>query len=266
MERIGIIYKIVNKVNKKIYIGKTKEFYGNQKFGLEGRFRQHLINAFTKSKKNDCPRFYNAIRKYGKRNFICTLLAKCKLGMCDDLETEYIKIFNTIDPKYGYNISTGGLGRSVVFVSEEIRMKISNNNNKINKLDKNSNLLNIKSVYKNGKLVGYTVRRRERGKQYQKWFTSTENTPEVNYNLAIEWLENLKNHTLNNNMYNKSSKLPKNINCVKKNGEVIGYRVDIMINKKKITKNVQDKNLTLEQLLEKAINIKKSILDKSKNY
>lgn len=49
----GIIYKVTNKVNGKIYIGKTKEKYGDASFGINGRLGYHLRNAFYKSKKNE---------------------------------------------------------------------------------------------------------------------------------------------------------------------------------------------------------------------
>jgi hypothetical protein len=63
------IYKISNIINNKVYIGKTKKYYQNNPFGFENRFKNHIICAFSKSKKNDCPKLYNAIRKYGKDNF-----------------------------------------------------------------------------------------------------------------------------------------------------------------------------------------------------
>lgn len=53
-----LIYKITNTANNKIYIGKTKEYYGSEYFGIAGRLRHHLVNAYTKSKYNDCPKFY----------------------------------------------------------------------------------------------------------------------------------------------------------------------------------------------------------------
>ena len=70
----SLIYKITNLVNEKIYVGKTKKYYKEKLFGIEGRLKNHLTCAFTKSKCNDCPRLYNAIRKYGKDNFTIELL------------------------------------------------------------------------------------------------------------------------------------------------------------------------------------------------
>lgn len=69
-----LVYKITNTENNKIYIGKTKKYYKDKYFGIEGRLNNHLTCAFTKSKFNDCPRLYNAIRKYGKDKFKIELL------------------------------------------------------------------------------------------------------------------------------------------------------------------------------------------------
>lgn len=48
-----LVYKITNTENNKIYIGKTKEYYKDKYFGIEGRLNNHLTCAFTKSKFND---------------------------------------------------------------------------------------------------------------------------------------------------------------------------------------------------------------------
>lgn len=56
------IYKITNKINNKIYIGKSQECY-------KQRFKEHTTSALSGSTK--CPKLYNAMRKYGIENFIC---------------------------------------------------------------------------------------------------------------------------------------------------------------------------------------------------
>jgi hypothetical protein len=60
-----IIYKIINKITKDIYIGKTKK-------SIQKRFSQHINNASRGSL--DCPKLYNAIRKYGIENLMCMKL------------------------------------------------------------------------------------------------------------------------------------------------------------------------------------------------
>ena len=56
----GFIYKITNKVNNKIYIGKTMT-------SIEKRFQEHIRES-RKERAENRP-LYRAIRKYGKREF-----------------------------------------------------------------------------------------------------------------------------------------------------------------------------------------------------
>ena len=89
-----IIYKITNKINDKIYIGQTTR-------NLEERWKGHKYHK-------GCKVLYRAIKKYGKDNFkiesICSALDEKYL---DELEINFIKIFNSLSPN-GYNLSLGG--------------------------------------------------------------------------------------------------------------------------------------------------------------
>lgn len=87
-----LIYKIINKVNNKIYIGKTKKYYKEKYFGIKGRFSNHIASANSKSKCNDCPRLYNAIRKYGKDNFTIELIEETTLELIN--QEKYIILMN----------------------------------------------------------------------------------------------------------------------------------------------------------------------------
>ena len=256
-----LIYKITNIANDKIYVGKTKEFYGDQYFGIEGRLRQHLVNAFTNSKKNDCPRLYNAIRKYGKESFIIELLEKTDELNVDRNEIFYIDVFGSTDEEIGYNIALGGGGRSVVEINENIREKIS-------KAQTKDGLMNIKPYYNDNNIqTGYFARRREQGKVYQKYFTSTKFTIEENLEQAKQWIESIKtNKNDTSTKYNKTSNLPKNINYIKDRVDkdlVIGYRVDICQDGVKYIRSFQLKNGDLNKLLNEAVKYKNSILNKN---
>lgn len=108
MNKYGIIYKITNKVNGKIYIGKTVQEF-------ERRCQSHRYKS--------CVAFNNAINSYGwdnfeKEEFICSL-SEDYLSI---LEEQTIKTFNSIVPN-GYNIIKidNGLNR----YSQETKNKIS---------------------------------------------------------------------------------------------------------------------------------------------
>lgn len=107
----GHIYKIVNIINNKCYIGQTRSHRLNRNkyrpFGYIGRFKDHISEAFSSSKKNQCTYLNNAFKKYGTDNFRCELITICNLEQLDDNEINYIIEYNSKYPN-GYNLTDGG--------------------------------------------------------------------------------------------------------------------------------------------------------------
>ena len=100
----GYIYKIINDINDKIYIGQTKR-------DLETRFYQHLSKT---RHKEDHSILHKAIEKYGKDYFhiekvilVEQKTEKLLLEKLNELEKIYIKKYNSLTPN-GYNILKGG--------------------------------------------------------------------------------------------------------------------------------------------------------------
>ena len=85
----------VNKINCKRYIGITCL-----------RPQDRWLNGKGYSQ---CPRFYNAINKYGWDGFYHFVL-KMDLSRqeAEEMEISLIKEYNAQNPKYGYNIDSGG--------------------------------------------------------------------------------------------------------------------------------------------------------------
>lgn len=105
-----IIYKIINLINGKIYIGQTIE-------SLDKRWRRHCSKYNLKNMA-----ISRAIKKYGKENF--TIEKICECSNQDELnasEKYYIILFNSRTPN-GYNILEGGNGGAML---EETKSKIS---------------------------------------------------------------------------------------------------------------------------------------------
>lgn len=98
---MGIIYKITNILNDKIYIGQTKT-------PLEERMRKHYSNA---KNKKDIIGIDAAIQKYGKHNFKIDILTYCDDNLLDELEKYYISKYNSFSG-YGYNLTPGGQDHS----------------------------------------------------------------------------------------------------------------------------------------------------------
>lgn len=102
---MGLIYKITNKINNKVYIGQTTR-------PLKDRWNQHKSDIY----KFDSA-LYLAMRKYGIENFSCEEIEKCADKNLDERETYWIKYYNsyinTTNSK-GYNMTLGGYGRRKV--------------------------------------------------------------------------------------------------------------------------------------------------------
>lgn len=104
------IYKYTNKENGKVYIGQTST-------SLESR-AQSNGNNYRGSRH-----FYNAIQKYSWSSFTPEILATVETSdEANCAEQYYIKLYNSTDDNYGYNLLPGGENREM---SAETKMLIS---------------------------------------------------------------------------------------------------------------------------------------------
>lgn len=94
---MAYIYQITNKLNNKVYIGKTE-------FSIEKRFKEHCKDAYRE--KNEHRPLYAAIRKYGVENFEITLIEETN----NPEEREIYWIEQKRSFKNGYNATMGGDG------------------------------------------------------------------------------------------------------------------------------------------------------------
>jgi group I intron endonuclease len=106
-----IIYKCVNKITGKIYIGQTVK-------SLESRIKNHIKTSKTNAKS----KFHKALSSYGECNFdwiiIDTASSKAELN---ELEIQYIKEYDSIEN--GYNMVDGGTGGYNEFAVSVNRLK-----------------------------------------------------------------------------------------------------------------------------------------------
>lgn len=106
---MSCVYILTNNINGKKYIGQTTKLF-------DERLKNHIKSARTKNKSP----IHRALNKYGIGNFQ-TYHFNCEIEDLDYLETELIKIFNSV--KTGYNCETGGNKNKII--SEETRKKNS---------------------------------------------------------------------------------------------------------------------------------------------
>ena len=88
------IYIITNDINRKVYVGQTKN--------IEERFKAHCKPA--SAKENSL--IDKAIQKYGKEHFTVKIL-ESQVENYDEREKYWIKYYNSQTP-FGYNILEGG--------------------------------------------------------------------------------------------------------------------------------------------------------------
>lgn len=126
--RRGIIYKAVNQINGKCYIGKTVD-------SLKERQRCHH-REINKNKLNT--HFVRALKKYGKEKFewfIIGYIDKDINNKLSELEIYYIKKYNSI--KNGYNMTEGGEGiMGYHFFCKKSEEEILEYKNKLSKIHK----------------------------------------------------------------------------------------------------------------------------------
>lgn len=112
VECYGIIYKIENLVNHKIYIGQTTRGF-KYRYWCKGNGIERVYNYYIKQKSynygyND--HLLRSIKKYGFDNFKVDEVFDIAYSEeeLNKLEYMYIKIYNLTNTKYGYNNKDGG--------------------------------------------------------------------------------------------------------------------------------------------------------------
>lgn len=97
------IYKVTNKKNGKIYIGKTM-------FTVQERWSEHCKD-YKKERCENRP-LYKAMQKYGIDGFIAEEVEKCSESVLSEREKFWIEYYGTF--KNGYNATIGGDGSQYI--------------------------------------------------------------------------------------------------------------------------------------------------------
>lgn len=112
LEVYGIIYKITNLVNNKIYIGQTIQGF-NKRYSSKGKDIERVYNHYKSSKAKDY--FYNehllkSIEKYGLSNFSVSNIFDIAFSKeeLDIKEKLWISIYDSTNQNKGYNVAKGG--------------------------------------------------------------------------------------------------------------------------------------------------------------
>ena len=93
------IYKIINKINNKVYIG--------QSIDIDRRLKDHISGLNGNYGHN--PHFQNAWNKYGEKNFEFEIVEEVEdTNLLDEREIYYISKYDSNNPDKGYNMMPGG--------------------------------------------------------------------------------------------------------------------------------------------------------------
>ena len=128
MKPYGIIYIAYCRVTGKVYVGQTIQTLNTRR----GKHRYSALVALKKNRLND------AIREHGFENFEFIEVAKAfSKRELDEMEKSVIRMNESDNPEFGYNMSPGGhspsvegrrklaLSRRGSVVSPETRLKMS---------------------------------------------------------------------------------------------------------------------------------------------
>jgi group I intron endonuclease len=110
------IYKILNLVNNKIYIGCATN--------IQLRWYRHRTDA--NNQRHHSPTFQRAWNKYGKENFTISVLEYVGLEKLEEREQFYLNELKPYDSNIGYNICKTGTINLGLKRSEEARQNMRN--------------------------------------------------------------------------------------------------------------------------------------------
>ena len=106
------IYKIINKVNGKYYVGSSVDGWK--------RWKQHQKRL--NEGKHDNDHLQNAWYKYGKESFYFVMVEKTERNFLSQIEDKYLLIAKE-EPDKSYNLNFRARGNGL---SEQSKMKLSN--------------------------------------------------------------------------------------------------------------------------------------------
>ncbi|MBY9006996.1 MAG: hypothetical protein KGD63_09570 [Candidatus Lokiarchaeota archaeon] len=123
----GYIYRVVNRINKKIYIGQTvKSRWSPEKIPIEERWKEEVGDAYRNGRNGQNLRHIeNAIIKFGYENMDLFEQDRAFKDQeeLDGKERYWIKEFGSFDREIGYNMTEGGLGGRL---RDEVKENLSN--------------------------------------------------------------------------------------------------------------------------------------------
>lgn len=208
----GLIYKITNNINGKIYIGQTYQT-------LENRWKKHIQQI------DDGSYFHNSLKKYGIENFSCEILEEnIDESELNNKEIYYISKFNSFafaPNSNGYNTTKGGNNYPA------INAKLNENQIKeIQELLINTDLSEIEIASKYN-ITFFAISDINRGKS---WYNKDLNYPlrrfkrDVSESMFLEIIEMLKTRLFSHNYISNKFNIASSTICYINTGIYTKYK------------------------------------------
>lgn len=154
----SVVYKISNKTNNKVYIGKTNN--------IKRRISQYKYMICFNVLHNK--HLQNAINKYGINNFSFEILEEVNDNLLSEREIYWINQYQSYDNKKGYNKTFGGEGLTATL---EIRIKIASS---LNGMKHNEEWIKNQSLSHLGLKHSFLTREKQSA-SHKKRFTNVNN-------------------------------------------------------------------------------------------
>jgi group I intron endonuclease len=128
------IYRILNKVNNKCYIGSS----------VNVKDREYKHFWMLRNSRHDNLFLQNSYTKYGYESFTFEVLELCATNLLVERENYYINKFNSCDPEFGYNQALVNDFRRNTY-NDSVKIKLSKYNSKKNNNFNSFSLTNIET-------------------------------------------------------------------------------------------------------------------------
>lgn len=238
LEVYGVIYKITNKINGKVYIGQTTRGFDSRYWakgeGIERVYNYHLYYKNRGDKKQYNLHILESIEKHGFKNFNVNKVFDVAFSKeeLDIKEISYIRLFNSV--ANGYNICEGGRCGPIRSGEKHYKAKYSedqiilakkmycegvnpNEIERITQVDKNSLsvITSLNSWIDVGKEYNNKLKEMQDLRRYRRAYNVKDNELELRryYDLGMTPIEVCKEL----NLINKDYKVEESKKCSSKN-------------------------------------------------
>jgi len=198
------IYCIINKINNKVYIGSSVNCYHR----IRGQHLPRLRNG-----KHTNPHLQLAFNKYKEKSFDFFIIEVCKQNDLSLREQYYMKLYNSLDHNFGYNINADTTNCPLLTNDQKLKITMS-------KLGRSRGKTDVGITRSNSSKNWIAIICYQNKDYYLGTFRTKKIAREV-YKTSLARLKNGFLPELNNPYRIKIA--TKSVNCFDKNGSLVKH-------------------------------------------